>query len=545
MSEAMTSADVRRADAPVDRVDDGGRTSDRRDWLAGRPTRRADLAVAAGVGLVVIAVAYAFRSVVVPADPWHYIRSAIEFPSDRWVALGYTRYGIVLPAIPVARVFGAAQVTYYFWPLLSAGVLAASTYLLGRRWWGPVAGLTAVVLLVANRIVFYNLSRGYPDIMSMALFAVAVLAALAARDRLVAGRGAAAWLLAVGFLLGWGFEVRETSMLAWPLIALILWRKGRLLSSALLVGLPLLGWAAVDVGVSAWAYGDPLLKYHVLTGLDVSAARTKTGEVKNALMLGQPRLFYFTYIPERALERPGGLSMVLMGAAALVGLFVRNGGVRLVSLWFLVVYGLTTLAGGGLDPDHPRGLLHVERYWIPFFPATALATAGLATLAAGWVVRRTPLRDAPGWARRAPALALCVLLCAAPLAFVSRYAATDPAFPPGGGAALEELRSELGARGFAGGRVFTDWETVRILPAYQKPFFGGDNVWPGEPRSITGPVKPRPGDHVLLFSATSETCPFCRNALAPWLEKHPEGPPRSWEVLYTAEHDNLVLYRVR
>jgi hypothetical protein len=515
-----------------------------RDWLAGRSVDRWDALGAVLVALAVVVVGYVFRSIVVPADPWHYVRSAAEFPSDRWVALGYSRYGLILPIIPVVKAFGTAQVTYYFWPLVSAGALAACVFLLGARWWGRVAGVMAVVLLVSNRVFFYNLSRGYPDIMSMALFVVALLLALAARDRMVAGRRAWPWLVAVGVLLGWGFEVRETSVLAWPIVALILWRGRRTVVAAVLVALPVLAWLALDVAISAWAYGDPLLKYHVLTGLDAGAARTATGEVKNYLMVGKPRSFYFTYIPTLALERPNGLVMVVLGAAGLLALAVRHGAIRFMGLWFICVYGLTTLLGGGLDPDHPRGLLFVERYWIPFLPALALAAAGLSAWAVRWVVRRT----GRGWVLRrpwVPQLVVAALLCWSPVAFVVHYATTHPAFPPGGGAALEELRDELSANGFRGGRVFTDWETVRILPAYQKPFLGGDAVWPGEPRSVTGPVKPARGDHVLLFERNSRTCPFCWNALARWVEKNPDGPPANWHPVFTSSHGVVTLYEVR
>lgn len=536
LSEASAES-TETPDGAVPRVE-------KRDWLAGRPLDRWDALGAFVIALAVLVVGYAFRSIIVPADPWRYVQSAEDFPSDAWVALGYTRYGMILPLIPVVKVFGTAQVTYYFWPLLSSATVSAGVFLLGARWWGRVAGLVAVVLLVSNRIFFYNLSRGYPDIMSMALFVGALIFALVARDRMVTGRRAWPWLLAVGFLLGWGFEVRETSVLAWPVIALVLWRGRRTVYAAALVGLPVLAWFALDVAISAWAYGDPMLKYHVLTGLDASAARTATGEVKNALMIGKPRSFYFTYIPTLALERPNGVVMVVLGAAGLLALVVRNSALRLMGLWFVCVYGVTCLLGGGLDPAHPRGLLFVERYWIPFLPPLVLAAAGLAMGAVRWVVSRlgggVALRRA--WI---PQVLVAAALCWFPLAFVAHYATTDPAFPPGGGAALEELRDELSTNGFRGGKVFTDWETVRILPAYQRPFMGGAAVWPGEPRSITGKVKPAPGDHVLLFEPDSRTCPFCWHALARWVDKNPDGPPANWQPVFTSSHGVVTLYEVR
>ena len=525
-------------------------TTERRpDWLAGTPWSRVDLLIAVLVGVAVMVLAYVFRSIVVPTDPWHYVRSALEFPSDDWVPLGYTRYGIILASMAPAYLFGNAQVTYYFWPLLSAGVLSGAIFLLGRRWWGRLAGLVAVLLFVSNTVVFYNLSRGYPDIMSMAIFTLAIVVALVARDRASWDRWTVGLVLVVGFLLGWGFETRETSMLAWPLIAVILWRRGRLVRTALLLLLPLAFWAAVDIGISAVAYGDPLLKLHVLSGTDISATKTATGELANGNLVNQPRLTYFTFIPKMAWAMAGGPAMVIIGVVAALGVFVRNGGIRLMAWWFLGVYLLTVLAAGGLDPAHPRGRLDIARYWIPFAPAESLVVAGMAALATAWVVRRLSSAGArPVVAAALPAL-VAVLVVAVPVFQGARYATTgvaSTAFAVKGGDALEELRDHLDAEDFSTPKVWTDWETARILPAYQRDFFGGDKVWQGEPESITGKgAKPVSGDYVLLFQPGSRTCGFCLTALYPWTIRNPSGPPSTWEPVFESDARNLTLYRVR
>ena len=524
-------------------------TERRRDWLAGTPWSRVDLLIAVLVGVAVMVLAYVFRSIVVPTDPWHYVRSALEFPSDDWVPLGYTRYGIILASMAPAYLFGNAQVTYYFWPLLSAGVLSGAIFLLGRRWWGRLAGLVAVLLFVSNTVVFYNLSRGYPDIMSMAIFTLAIVVALVARDRAACDRWTVGLVLVVGFLLGWGFETRETSMLAWPLIAVILWRRGQLVRTALLLLLPLAFWAAVDIGISAVAYGDPLLKLHVLSGTDISATKTATGELANGNLVNQPRLTYFTFIPKMAWAMAGGPAMVIIGVIAALGVFVRNGGIRLMAWWFLGVYLLTVLAAGGLDPAHPRGRLDIARYWIPFAPAESLVVAGMAALATAWVVRRLSSAGAPRVVAAALPALVAVLVVAVPVFQGARYATTgvaSTAFAVKGGDALEELRDHLDAEDFSTPKVWTDWETARILPAYQRDFFGGDKVWQGKPESITGKgAKPVSGDYVLLFQPGSRTCGFCLTALYPWTIRNPSGPPSTWEPVFESDARNLTLYRVR
>ena len=228
----------RPADTPTTTRDDD------RDLLAGVPPSRVDLLVAGLIAVAVILVAVIWRSPVIPTDPWHYVQRAITFPDRVWVPLGYTRYGIIIPNILPAKLFGNAQASYYFWPLISAGTLAAVVYLMGRRWWGPVAGAVAVVVLFTNSLVFQNLTRQYPDIMAMTLIFAGAFCALMARDREFRGRVAVSWVLASGFMLGWSFEVRETALFGWPLVIAILWRRGALVRVLAIAAIPVLGWAA-------------------------------------------------------------------------------------------------------------------------------------------------------------------------------------------------------------------------------------------------------------------------------------------------------------
>src|SRR5690349_12786490 len=87
-----TRTEVRAEEPPVTEPPVTEPAPPGRHWLSGRPFRRLHLLEAAVIALAVIALAYVFRSIVVPTDPWHYVRSAMYFPSDGWVALGYTRY---------------------------------------------------------------------------------------------------------------------------------------------------------------------------------------------------------------------------------------------------------------------------------------------------------------------------------------------------------------------------------------------------------------------------------------------------------------------
>lgn len=507
------------------------------------PLTSRDVAVGAVIAAVVVAVALLWRTPIVPTDPWHYVRSALEFPSAAWVPLGFTRYGIILATIPPALVFKNAEASYYFWAITSAGLLAFSLYLVARRLWSPVAGLVAVVVMFTNTIVFLNLSRGYPDLMSMALVVTALLTALLARDRGFTGRGAVGWLLVTGFLLGWSFEVRETGLLAWPIVLAVLWQRGRVLRNLAIVSVPVLAWAALDVAISGLVYGDPLLKLHTLLGTNPTGVGNVPPpppvQVDDA---DRTRWGYFLSIPKAALERPDGVWLVVSGVVAGLAVLSRNRALRLAAFGFITVYGVNLLLGGVLLPQRPLGTLIVPRYWIQYVPFVALVIGGLVAVASAWVVRSASLTGRTGVA--VVTVAVAAVGVAWPVVHLVRYVPTVAAFAPNGGDALPELRAHLAGTGFEVDRVWTDWETKRILPAYQRPVWGGEKVWEGTPTSLTGPGEPAPGDAVLLYSARDNVCDHCRRALEPWLEENPTVPS-TWEIVYEDPARSVQLYLVR
>ncbi len=505
------------------------------DPLRGDPPTRRDALVGALVALATVVVAWVWRSPVVPVDPWHYVQRALHFPDQVWIPLGYTRYGIILPNIVPAKLFGNAEVTYYFWQVISIAVLSAAVYLIGRRWWGPVAGLVAVVVLFSNSIVFYNLTRQYPDVMSAALLMAALFAVLQARDREFRGPWGILWLLLAGFFTGWSFEVRETALFFWPVLLLLLWRRGaRPVRTTLVALVPVAAWASLDVGISAVAYGEPLLKAKALFGYGAAAKEYFAEDAKT-------RLDYLLAIPTTAWERPDGVWIVATGVIAILAVLVRNWPLRVMSLsltWLLLV---NLAAGGVLSPSLTLGDLYNTRYWIQYVPSIALVVGGLAGLLTRWLVARVRARTLV--ARTAVATLVGALAVAVPLADSVRTVPTIEAYAHNGGDGMELLARYLGAEGYRTNTVWTDVRTVRMLPIYQRPFWGGDRTWTGQAKKLDDIADVRPGDSVLLYSAYDNTCFHCKIQIQPWLEKHPVLPA-SWRLVYESPTRNVQLYAV-
>lgn len=511
------------------------------DRLAGRgPWSRRDVLAAVLAGVVVVAVVGVFRSAIVPTDPWRYVFYARAFPFEGAAPLGYSRYGMVLPLLPVVALFGDAEVVFYVWPLLGAGMLAASVYLLGVRFWGRLTAVFAVVLALASPITFLNLSRGYPDVQSTGLLALAVVLALVARDQHRRGRARVLLLLAVGFLLGWAFEARETTVFLWPVIALVLWRRGQVLRHAAWVVAAMALWALADVVISAVAYGDPLLRVQAYLRQDLATGTLPADDEARAVYVGRSRWFYLEAIPRLLWTvAPGGAWTLVVMVVGALGVLSRRAGTRFVALCFLLAYLGFVAITGFVSPDHPSGRIDLQRYWVSFLPFAGLAAAGLVTDVADAL---TPRRRQ---GRRSPALRLAaaVLAAAGPVVTLVVYVATAPQLVVNGATELSQLRNYLAVSTDGPVRIHTDSYTRRLLPTYKRGPFGGEELWSGTVPLLGGPSPPKAGDLVALRSPTDPTCAACAGAVAQW---YAEGGsvPATWTEVWAAQGRHLVLYRV-
>ncbi len=510
------------------------------DLSAARSTRGPrlhgrDVLWAGVVALLAMGVAIYFRSSLVPTDPWHYVQGAIAFPEGTWRPAGLSRWGFVLPIVPFARLWGDATATYYVMPLISTGVLAGVLFLHGTRCWSRTVGALGALFALVSPVVFVNLTRGYPDLMVTALVGLALLLAIqaqdAASDAQEAGRG---WgwrvpmlLAACGFAAGWSFEVRETAVFGWPVIGWVLWRIGRPLRTLLWVIPPALGWLVLDLWLCASVYGDPWLKFRVLTGADISSSEVAI----DAVYVGHSRAWYATIMPRSIWEQAGGPALFVCLVVGLLGGVVLRAQLGRVWAWGAVPLALLWLQGGVLDPAHPSVRLDIARYWLPFIVPLVLAAVGTVVIT---VSRSRGLR-------RVAVATAGSLLGVGVLVPAVHHATTYPSLVPNGGGALGELREYMAATGgIPHGRIWADWGTRRVLPTYQRGPFG-DPLWDmGDVRSLNAlliaptpsPV-PRPGDHVVVWRALEEV----EAAFGPF-------PADGWQLLFTSSAGNLRLYQL-
>jgi hypothetical protein len=515
----------------------------------GRTIHLRDLGWAALVAVLAMGIALAYRSALVPTDPWHYVQGALAFPEATWRATGLTRWGFLLPIIPFARIWGDATGTYYVVPVLSTGVLAAVLYLLGTRYVSRSTGMLGAAFALGTPLVFVNLTRGYTDLTATTLIGLALLLATLAADAADEAREAGqswgwrvpALLVAAGFVTGWSFEVRETAIFAWPVIGWVLWRIGPPIRTLLWFAPPALAWLALDMILCSVVYGDPLAKFRVLLGADISASEVTS----DAVYVGQSRWWYASILPRSMWEISGGPVLVACLVIGAVGGLVFRAQLGRLVAWGLLTLGMLWVQGGPLDPGHPTLRLDVARYWLSFIIPLMLAAVGTMVI----VIRSSRGAWRVGAAVAGALLALGVMVPAA------RFATSYPGFAPNGGDAMVELRAHLASGGaeLADARVWADWGTQRVLPAYQTGPFGDPRWEAGSFRSLNRLVRfpptsaaeyPQPGEYVVIYSDQDRTCWHCRRALQPVDQAFGPLPGAGWEELFTASAGNLALYRL-
>ena len=517
------------------------------DVQLGRRIGSRDLIWAAVVALVAMAVTFTYRSALVPTDPWHYVQGALDFPNGTWRPAGLSRWGFLLPIIPFASLWGDATATYYVVPLLSTGMLAAVLYLLGTRFVSRTTGVLGAAVGITTPIVFVNLTRGYTDLTATMLIGLAILLATVAQDAAAAAQEAGrSWgwrvpvlLLACGFVTGWSFEVRETAVFAWPVIGWILWRIGRPWATLAWFAPLALAWLALDMALSAAIYDDPLLKFRIITGADISESEVSS----DAGYLGQSWWWYATVLPRSIFRLSAGPALLACLAVGMIGGGVFRAQLGRIWAWGMLTVGLLWLQGGPLDPEHPSVRLDVARYWLSFMVPLMLAAVGTVMIA---VYRsRGGLRIA--------AVTGGALLGLAFLVPTVRFATTYSGFAPNGGDALNELRADLTARGgLPDGEVWTDWGTQRLLPAYQSGPFGAPLWESGRIRSLnrlltrppgSGAV-PEPGDYVVVYGVSGRACWHCQRAMNAVQEEFGPFPADGWDLVFTSSTGSLQLYQL-
>jgi hypothetical protein len=476
-------------------------------------------------------------SVPQPTDHSHYMDAARTFPSkpaNPIVDHQYLRIGLTGPTALVMKVFGYSEVTYHALPVASGLLLFASVYAIGCMLFGRLVGALSAVVLGCMGLIVVAGTELLPDLPATAMFTAAVALTIALREGLLTRRRRL-WLVVIGVLLGWSYLTREFIVFVWPLIPVLLWRRiGRWewLWGIVPVALTGLGEMALNIHL----YGDPIKRLHAGSELGNLPSRPEVSKTFQNL----PLHTYLERLPQQLLNLPEGYGLLLLtvltlaaGAYVIVRRFrgTATGLERRVgvfALWFGLLWVPLTLAGGVLNPHHPKLRLQLLRYWYPLFPAFVIGGVAVLWLAA----RALRLPD-----RRRTIVATAVVSVVA-LATAGLGTFGRPGKPGWAGSprvssnALPEFRSWL-ARSDAK-TVWVDAMLFRIMPIYVHSSTGR-RVWRGHIRPLKSAAQAPAGDYVVAYSVGSNACPRCGDGARAIL---PTVPP-TWRPVMTS-HDHLL-----
>ena len=478
-------------------------------------------AVLGGVWLVVV---LARLPLPYPSDQLNYFNAASAFPYGfpRPGAIHQvTRFGLVLPVRLAIDVFGYSEAAYHVVPLLATLTVLAATYALGTTLFTPVVGAASAVVVVTAMPMFTDAAALLPDAPAAGLFTIAAVLALRVR------RGRRWPLLLIGVLLAWSYAIREFIVFAWPLIPVLLVRRGVPMRRLAWVAAPVVAYLGVEMLLCQALYGDPLARVHAILHQRLSPYPA---------YWGMPRAAYLVQLPVTLLHEPGGAWLTALLGALLLGALVWRRRLAVPLAWCALIWVPLTLSGGLIEPDDPALRLNLIRYWFPLFPPLAAGGIGVLWLAAAWcTARRARLAVAPA-----------VVLAVAGFAAGTSVAAAgrDPVIGTDNG------RAQMAAfRGWmthhAGpGTLWTDSRTTGVAEVYRRASFGGRR-WSNPVRPVTahGP-RPGPGDLVLFFDAAHGTvCGVCRSA-EDGLWGDPPRPLPSWHPVFATRDDVVRVYRV-
>jgi hypothetical protein len=422
-----------------------------------------------GLGLVLLHLAVTFQ--VRPHPRWNdgifVLDDAAAFPDvPRHLDHHALRIGNLLPVRAFLELFGYGQVAYYAWPLLCSILLVVAVFWLGTvlfdRWTAAAAGVLlvfhpvlvdTVIKVGQERMTSWQL---LPDIPSTAFFTLG-LAILVTAAQLHRDPARWWWFVGAGLCLGWAYLVRETVVLAYPvvLVVLLAWRLP--FRRWLQVAAGMLACLVLELVVNAAAHGDPFVRLKV----DGDHGSPVTGLTRTDALLRFPHAV--ENYPQTLVVLA---SVVLMGLGALL---VRRRGNVLMLVWFFWVWLPLTAVSGLIDPGFIRINASLMRYWVPTLPSLCLGAA--AAVAAGLAFARHRLPESSQGAGRLATAAVAVVGLAVWCVPMLDDIAHNPR-----DRAWNDVRAYLADNDAAIDRIVTDDRDALVLQIYSREPVGGDRV---------------------------------------------------------------------
>lgn len=272
---------------------------------------------------------------------------------------------------------GAGNLTTRIPSALSAILLACVTLALGRRMFGPRAGLMGALMLVAS-VGFQRWGRDARPEMMLCMFVTSAMACFYMALESPSRRGHLKWMAAFWILMGLGNLAKEVVplILAWPAAAYVFWRRGdetqgpaparRMLAIFLVASLAGLGIHIAVTSVGALQWWKP-----------VGVSDSRGAYLTMALTLGLPMLWLLVRCQAWPAVRrllptavPGVVVMLAMVVPWYLYMYHLFGDL----LWRVLTNQVTDRAAGAGDyqvmsaDKYLAALVTLSLPWVAFIP---------------------------------------------------------------------------------------------------------------------------------------------------------------------------------
>jgi len=439
------------------------------------------------VGLVAayLVVQLFFMWQVLGGDTGRYFNAAADITDISRTHWGL-RIGLIFPTAVPVQIFGQSEAGYYLFPLVASSGFLVATYALGRVLFGRLIGITAAVVLAANHYFLGYSSRLFPDIPSGAVLvgAVAVIAYYGMRPERRRARPLRYRLLLIGagVLLGWGYLIRETMVLFFPLVPFVWWRLRLPWRDLLYVAGGALAMFMVELAWGWYAYGDPFTRLRVLVERSFSGRESLVAEeIRQARRAMQDSLFEsLTIFPRLLLDYGvGSLFLALAGLLAVGTAVTRDRRLLVLAAWVFGVWLLVCVIGL-YETAEEGSILKVSklRYWHPILPPLVLGGLGATALLGQRVTAWLRLGSLGRVLRAGLVACLAVALVVVGMGDARAHAMPRAESP------YPEFRSWLAREGESFDLIVSPLGLTRRIRVYTRAFWG-EPIWDGSVRSAS------------------------------------------------------------
>jgi len=479
------------------------------------------------------------------SDQMEYYFTATKFPHlqsppNHWGM----RIGLILPVAVIFRIFGHAEITFYFIPLISILILVAAVYYLGSGIANKRVGMvSALWISMAPGLLFQSMQL-LPDIPATACIVVgfALIASIEKikghRDKDGNQRNIFLLYLLVGLVFGYAYLIKEYFLIFIVLIPIGFWAFNISLRNLVPVAVGVLLIFFAEAVFNIIFYHDPLVRLSTANPREIVGFIER--QLKDILM----------YLPNFLMMK-GGEGTLILSVFALIHFIIQSikNNRRIIFLFVWVLFIFFFLISISLLPvifsweNSILLRLHILRYWVLILPPFIIGGVSALQAMLTWIVNKTKVTQ--------ELQRTIVLISMFVLAIISgargfSVVFTDESLIRNGQDHYLELREYLKKTSSPEEVIWINRDNFiaydRLLPIYAHDFFGR-KIWEGQYKYLNFG-----NEYISPEEITYGKVIIDRERFNPAFRGLPEylsEIPDNWELDFESTNHKIAIYQVQ